>query len=769
MNGCMKFLSATAAAVMAAGVSAETMELAEFGRVNVVDTIDCTKTDHGFAEYPAGASKVVEVLGSQCRELKPQKGEASFFKYRLGKGKGLRGGGSYVVVVEYPEDVSRNYTIYNNAYHMHRSFATGLCVGDAYQARIVWNHEEVVDYPLSGRWEKWTVFTSLFDHHSSMDAAGRLGKLDTKDDTGFDIALLNYPIEHGPMSAGVCAKRIILCEIPDEEKIYVKINYPDRRLPRRHLFWREEMSDNGAIQGKDGDRQCDDHLDWFREHARQMKFLGMNTFCKEMLEFGHNQHWDPDWKAGRPGGKPRNWMWGSSESWIWEKTVKLMADYGFDIIPYYEYGGANGQGPSMGPKKRAEPLGYPKVKDYTHIWWSEKLRVDVTDKDAQDEFKYILDGTVLRFKDELPHFAGIWIRPRPAQMAVSFSDATRKRFGREANEGVTPSRDDLRKDKSLYEKYIGWWGEKRAEWCVIMRDYLEKGGVKDPMVFMTGDVNEPGRGPDFDGFPCEKPDEWTKACKAAGIKAPSKYCTPQEIADAHCYLAGEKKPAGTWGQWEWQHAVPGDDPEHYRDLKDVWLTTAFNRLYTTLDPELFDAYRNANGTVTMIRHYSLNEHMMWFKDRDGDGKEKAILGYAVSDVERSGRACMAAEINAMAYGDPVNIGYLMGYNFGRGFPDAVRDFNRNFLALPAMPSKVVKGACDSPDVFLREIDCSKVVPGKKYYALVHTGRTPKNGVVVRFPGSPATIRLAAWDKSVKTDGGSVKLTMKPWQLLAFEL
>ena len=33
-------------------------------------------------------------------------------------------------------------------------------------------------------------------------------------------------------------------------------------------------------------------LDWYRFKARRMRFLGMNTFSKDLLEFGANQGWD---------------------------------------------------------------------------------------------------------------------------------------------------------------------------------------------------------------------------------------------------------------------------------------------------------------------------------------------------------------------------------------------------------------------------------------------------------------------------------------------
>ena len=44
---------------------AATISLPPFGDVKVVDEIDCTKTDHRFADWPKGASRVEKVLGKK--------------------------------------------------------------------------------------------------------------------------------------------------------------------------------------------------------------------------------------------------------------------------------------------------------------------------------------------------------------------------------------------------------------------------------------------------------------------------------------------------------------------------------------------------------------------------------------------------------------------------------------------------------------------------------------------------------------------------------
>ena len=212
----------------------------------------------------------------------------------------------------------------------------------------------------------------------------------------------------------------------------------------------------------------------------------------------------------------------------------------------------------------------------------------------------------------------------------------------------------------------------------------------------------------------------------------------------------------------------------------VWIALPFHALFTVTDPECLSAFANGNGTATLIRHYDLNEGTFDseplldpngnpVKNGKGEVEKRPITGYAMADWEHAGRACMIAEINAMANGDPVNLGYLMGSNYTRGFPVPVREFNLNFLALPALPSKVVKGACSDPEVVLREIDCSKLGVKAKYYALVHTGWKEKNDVKVKIPGAKGEVEFAAYGKSRALKNGVLEFkTLKPFQLLAIK-
>ena len=751
---------------LAAGplLRAEMVDLEVFGRVKVVDAVDCTRTDHDFVERPAGVSKVTKILGCDCRWMPVQDGEtASMFAYRLGKGKGLKANGSYVVVLEYPDDLPRNYVLHNRATDSRRGFSTGRCLGDAWEPLYVDNHCESLDNPQSGAWERWICYGSLTDR--TPDAFSTV-----KDKVpvwhqpadGFDFVVSQYSKRHNPASHGVAVRRILLCELPDETACYAKLTLPPAPLPQRHLFWREEMSDNLALDKVKGNRSCDEPLDWIRHKCRQMKILGMNTYMKDLLEFGHVQHWDPN--VIRP-----NWAWSSTPELnaLWERIVGMASrEYGFSLLPYYEwYGnfGADYQGKkSYGYQKLAEPLG--NEKNYTHVWWTEKGNLDLTDPAALVATKDLLKATILRFKDQAT-FVGALFRTRPASWPISFSEATRARFAQARNGGRAVTKEQLRSDKELYETYIAWWQEQRRAFLKALGDYLAAEGVAHAQVLFDGEASEPGpgvAGPSV--FSAESPDFWKQTFAAAGVKPPT-IRTPEEVAQDHAYLKGRSQPTATWGKWEWQHAAPADLPAaQAKDARSAFCMPV-NRRYSVLDPEAYKAYADANGMTTIIRHHSLNEHMLKYKQ---EGKDVPLLGYEMNDSEHAGRASMQLEVEAMAKGDIGNIGYLIGSCFARGFPGPVREFNQNFLALPALPSKIVAGACSVPEVTVRAIDCTKQGKGT-YYFVVHTGKTAKTNVKIKLPKGEEKVRFVVAGTAQTLSGGVLTIKkLAPWQLLTLQ-
>jgi len=733
------------------------IELPPFGTLSLVDEVPCgaDAPGHGMRCSPAAAARVETVLQRTCRVLSPTRDECAYMSFRIGQGKLLRPGAAYVLAVEYPEDAPRSMVVINTGNETSRGFHTGPTLGDALHPKYVDNLVESLNLPLSGKWETWTLLFRLHDRFPELGLArgtSRPRPLTPAD--GFDVTVAQFSARNSPASKGAAVGRILLYEVVDPDKLTLKITFPPEGLPRRRLFWREEMAD-GVIEGKKAaDRGVENPLDWYRYKAELMRFLGMNTFAKDLLEFGACQHWDPSLHGGN------KWVYFDGESKdLWRQIVAMMGQYGFDLLPYYEYSGSKGK-EGLGPQRRAKPL--TRDDAYTHIKWIESANADITDPDTCADFEKMLDLTVVGLQDKA-RFAGIWIRPR-SQLPVGFGDGTLKRFATEANRNVAVTRAQLKADPALYARYIGWWNTKRRDFLVAMRDYLRGKGIGNAFVLFTGCAGEPGRGfGDFEPrFITDAPDTWAPVLEEETHRPPQgrrwQLYTPAQAATRDLYLQALLSPGANWGGWENHHANPADDPQTYKTVEGVLLSHAFNRLYTVSSPKTLDLFRAPSG-LALVRHYPLNENMMF----DTGDKEK--LGYFVSDIERAGAYCMQAEAVAMANGDPTMIGYLTGSNFGRGFPLQVRDFNANFLALPALPSVRLEGAASDPAVTVRAIDAGR---HGIYLAVVNTADSARSQVrvAVRWNGQ---VTAPASGATLLRKAAGVTLDLRPYQLVALHV
>lgn len=726
------------------------IQMAPYGTLSLIEEIDCAEA--AALDSPEGVSQIETILGRPARVLPPTKGESAYFTYRIGKMKLLRPGGVYVLAVDYPEDAPRSMVVINTGNETSRGFHTGPSLGDAFHPKYVNNLVESIDVPLSGQWETWSLLFRLHDRfpEHGLVRGGKPRPLTPED--GFDVTIAQFSAKNIPLSRGAAVNRIRLFEVVDPDQLAQAVVLPPEELPRRHLFWREEMAD-GIIDFKSEQAGLAHPLDWYRYKAELMKFLGMRTYTKDLLEFGACQHWD----TGPHGGN--DWMfYDGTTKHLWAEIVELMGSYGFDVLPYYEYSGGKGY-KGLGNQRRAKPL--TRDDAYTHITWVESANADLTDPDTFEDFQKMLDLTVLRLRTSA-HFAGIWIRSR-GQMPVSFSDATLARFSKEIDGAGPTTREMLKSDEELYGKYLDWWGLKRRDFLTAMRDYLQANGVPDAKVLYTGCPSEPGVA--FHTWDplmvTDRPDRWEPILQqpvhVSADRGPILPLTVQQVVDGNLYLEALTSPGLTWGDWEVQHSRPADDPQHYRDVRDVMLTHAFNRNYTVASPRTMDAYRTPSG-LAMIRHYTLNENMMF------DAKDKDKLGYFVADIERAGPYCMMAEALAVANGDPTMIGYLVGANFGRGFPEYVRNFNANYLALPALPSHVLDGAADDSQVVVRSIATENF---GSWVFVVNTSLDGKQGVRIALPKGRVTDAVSG--EAATPTAGAISLDLYPFQLRSFRV
>lgn len=726
------------------------IEMEPYGLLSLVDEVDVSGdgSEHLFTESPAGASRIETLLGRPARVLNKLENEVPVISYRIGQNKLLRAGGTYVVVVDYPEDQPRSMIISSTGNETNRGFHTGNTLGDAMHPKYVNNLNESVNLPLSGKWETWSLLTQLHDRFP--EAGGLRGPKSrslTPED-GFTVSITQFSKKNIPVSAGAAVSRIRLFEVVNPDQLAKPLALPPAGLPRRHISWREEMADGVIQSDKAEERGLENRIDWYRQKAERMHFLGINTYTKDLLEFGANQHWD----SSEYGGN--KWVYQGSSNHLWGEIVSLMGEEGFTVFPYYEYAGSKGQ-QGLGNQKRAKPL--TRDDAYTHTKWIESSNADITDPDTYTDFAKMLDLTVLRHRDKA-EFLGIWMRPR-RQLPVGFGPATLARFSEEANRGVKITRKQLIDDKDLYNRYIAWWEEKRRDFLVAMRRHLMDGGLEDPLVLFTNNAAESGVS--FTGlgtvFVADQPGVWRPLLTTPPYALPDdrsyNLLTPQTVAEKDLYLHSLTSPSGTWGGWEWQHSEPANDPEHYKTTEGLLLTYPFNRMYTVLSPKALESFSGEAG-LAMVRHYSLNENMAYGPN------DEPKLGYFVADIERAGRFCMQAEVVAMANGNPTFLGYLVGSNFGRGFPGPVREFNANFLALPALPSRILANATDDPEVVVRIIETEK---HGRYISIAHTGTSAKENAIIRLPSGTWSEVIS--QKPVQTTDNAAGFNLKPIQLL----
>jgi len=729
----------------AAGELAPVVDAGEpFGALPLIDLVKCGDPNdrHPFAEDPKGVSKIQTILGRPCRVL-PNSGGARYFGYRIGQGKSLKRGSAYVLRVDFPEDKPRTMFILNRGAEVARGIHTGAALGDVLYSYTN-NNVESLKIPLLHGYRAWKMLFFLHDRFPGIKQPRDAGPRPLTPKDGFWVIIAQSAAKNAPLSAGAAVSHIRLFEVPDPAKFNVKLRLPPNGLPRRHLFWREEMADGVIHSRREQERGVTNETDWFEYKARLMQFLGINTFCKDLLEFGHNQGWD----AAIYGGN--NWYWQSKTPRRWQQILAMLRRYDFDVLPYYEWAGSTGQN-GIGRKKKCLSLGGR--GSYTHITWSEKLNADITDPETIEDAKKLLDATVLRHKDKA-RFLGTWFRTRPSHIPISFSDSCLLHFAVEANSRRVALRDDLKKDKALLQKYCRWWFGKRRQFLIALRDHLRAKGIPEARILFTAYAGEPG--PPIHGFKKRVVTHDAALWRKLLATEEHKKVTPYPYDDAvrkNEHLAAVLRPRATWAHWEWQHSIPQADPERYKDTDGILMTYPFNRAYTVSSPKAFDAFRTTSG-LAIVRHYPLNEH-----------SDEKKLGFFVADVERAGPYCMLGEARAVAYGDPRYIGYLSSSSFNRGFPEYVRAFNAAFLALPALPSEVLKSASSDPDVIVRAI---RTKSRGTWLAIVNIALTEKKNVTITLP-RPGPVTDAATGEPLSPRNGSLRLSLYPCQLRSLHI
>lgn len=737
--------------------------------------IDCSLDNSvEFWQSPDNASQVQTILDRDCRVIPNDGGVEDFFGYKIGKGLGLQAGKCYLLEIDYPEDQSRSFHVSNYGCETIKGLACGRAVGDALNGKYVNNNSESLDFPVSNSFKTWKQVFWLHDRFSDIKLPRGRGSRPFLPADGFWVIFSQFRYVNCPLSAGIAVSKIRLYEIDDPSSLYITINEPPDGLPKRHIFWREEMAD-AVIDLMPGSteevRGIADRADWYEYKMKLARVMGIDTFCKDLLEFGHNQGWDT--KSGS------EWYNESADPGLWSEILARLSNYDLYVMPYYEYMGSFGQNDSIGIGGQNRCLRLDGTSsNYTHISWCWNADCDVVDPDFITDAERLLDRTIVDFKDNA-NFIGAWFRMRPELMPVSFNDLDLGYFATEANGGTAVTRTDLQGNASLLDEYYDWWFERRKQYLEALADHLRTKVDSDMFVLYTSDNSEPGLSLDRykvgEGYP--EPWNFKRTVVTDNVSgwqallAGSAFTSSTEpafdmfrpvsfdnVVSKEIYLESILEFQETWGGYEWHHSAPPPDPENYVNSEKAMMSYSFSRQYMVSSDNAFEAFRTGRG-LALTRHYSLNENEM------GGDENDCLLGYFVSDVDRTGPHIMHAEARAMANGDPRYLSYLLGSGYSRGFPEYVRNFNAAFLSLPALESELVPGASTDPDVVVRKITTAS---HGTYLIVVNVAFTSKTGVTITMPVS-GTLTDAPTGAAVSTSGNTFSMDMYPCQLRAFRI
>ncbi len=738
--------------------------------LQLIDEVDIGSATpgHRFVESATGATRIITILGRETRVMDPHE-DARYFAVRLGEGAGLAAGAAYVLQVDYPEDAPRSMVIVNRGAEVFRGFATGKALGDNITG-YGHSNPESLDLPLSGAHETWE--TLFFLHHRTGDLVVRRGNwqypLDSSDfplspSDGFWVIVAQNLGSQMPVAQGAAVSRIRLYKLLDEEMYEQPIHLPPSSLPHRHVFFREEMADRVIDHPDSNQRAVPDDADWYEYKMRLMRFLGIRTFTKDILEFGHNQGFDADQYGGY------QWWIEPSYKDRWSRVVQRLQKFAFEALPYFEYAGSTGNTLGIGPLRRAQPLDdqpdhYP---DYTNIGWSENFNADITDPDALVDLQRTLDATVVAFADQVP-FAGVWLRQRLSHLPISFADATRARYA--ADRGVAvPTREELQNDGSLLDDYYAWWFDRRAVFLETVRTWLAARIGSHAALLFTPEYGEPG--PRLLGnnhlvndapstwdplMPLNDIESWWVSTPLADVVADGRYL------DAVLAGPGANPPYEMW------HSAPPADPISYQGAPLTRMTFPINRAYTVGSPEVLSAFDDTvGGNLAVTRMHYLNEDRLVTVavDEAHTWGDNGLIGYFVADYERAGSFSMLEEALAVANGNARFIAHLTGNTFNRGFPLAARRFYAAFHSLPALPSTVVEGAPDHPDVVMRRID---TLDHGTWFAVVNAGCTALSDVSITF-GVAGHLMDSATGVLLAENVSSWTVDLEPFELRAFRL
>ena len=629
-----------------------------------------------------------------------------WFAYKFNR-TGLEPNRPYLVVLEYPEDVGRTYTIFNTGISCSLvggyGFHTGRTLGDHWTRTL---NSEYVDYPLSGDVRLWH---SLFHLGAATWAPGdpwQASSMRGRSTDGFWFVVGGVGPSQDALAAGAAVSTIKLYEVADLSALFPRIVEPPLELGRREMFVTAES--DGTTKYLAGKQRLDL---WAKARLYDARFLGLSGISPN----------------GKTDLQPLLDM---------ERREQL----GLKVFPRW-----------MIEREVLGRIGVP----------PEALAKNVEGEDAGlgvavalEQLPDILHPATLRgvlrlITEELapqlghPACAGLMLyKHYGAPIPVSFSAAALRLY--ESEEGVSiPGADSAARRAWLLanrkNEYYQWWYGKKRSFILAIRDHLRslRPDLKlfyfpwhsdDDYPFSCGRLRYAGK-PLMDKIYVPgtnillvpsftvPPDEWTAEEKRNPKLARRYYreaIAPElkgQVSIEDVLYGRYRDMTRFWGARRsggLPHLVypremdlvamltePGGiyangvgyNPRLFRDDDAFVYWAPVRHRFTADNPALLELFRTGEGSAVAV-HMPYNEETSHLNVPSIHGAH---------GVEHGGPSCMLEEVLAMVHSDPTHIMDSMWEPLKRGFPRYARAFAQAYRALPATPSAVLRGATTPPD------------------------------------------------------------------------
>jgi hypothetical protein len=649
-----------------------------YGTLKLVDVIDCSMDmsleTHPYLQSGFGPghsqdgntpgtvsnSTVSTILGKPARQ--PGYG---WFAYRIGRA-GMTIGKTYLLRIEYPEDVARYFPIEIEAgqNYMDVGFEGGISTTDPYD-----------NWPLSNQWQFYDVIVPLGAETIGVGGAGDGNALRGIFVYFMDKRKPGYYLS--PWSGGAAVATLRLYEI-DPIANAPRITVPPAPLPRRVMTF-------------DWERQATAHPADMINYAKLMGYSAISPpilkwgfanyaeplagFDSMNVDFAH--YWVTSPYTHGSGVAPAPAVAGAKSQHLNYLSQTKLLD--LDYIPRFEYGG------SYDLPISAQAIGADGniAKPDRYATYGANLLNPATFA----EMKAFLDSFIKPYTVTYPNLKGVLWRVRQDRMQISYGAADAMLFSADTGTPLpngfstfTPAQVANWSSVSKGPAYADWWHGKRRDFHQKLVNLLKSYRSDLVLYYYNWDV---------DKWSLMEPDTNASAffSEVAKLGGPKAYANDRAarsgftaadylnvIATGHFIGSFKtvKRPDTDWQDYALR-------PSLYNTVSGIELFAPVNRLC-----------------------YALPDYINYFQTQDGLAVSNAVsydeIGARMINPKFEGSMVlpgggpfsMAMELLSYYYGDVRTLTYT-AYTYGRGFADAHRRFAQAFRALPAVPGTLVAG------------------------------------------------------------------------------